>query len=234
MHKPGKLIVLDGLDGCGKSTQFQLLSQRMGQAGIPVLPISFPDYDHPSSALVKLYLNGEISPHAGDVNAYAASSFYAVDRYASYKRCWEQPYQQGTTILASRYVTSNAIHQMSKLPRQEWDDYLEWLSAYEYEKLELPRPDLVLFLDMPVSAAQKLLCDRYGGDETKKDIHESDVAYMERCRDAALYAAQQQGWQVIPCSRDAQPLTVEEIGDRVWKVVCEQTDVTVSSDSTGG
>ena len=91
MHKPGKLIVLDGLDGCGKSTQFQLLSQRMEQAGIPVLPISFPDYDHPSSALVKLYLNGEISPHAGDVNAYAASSFYAVDRYASYKLCWEQP-----------------------------------------------------------------------------------------------------------------------------------------------
>ena len=131
-------------------------------------------------------------------------------------------------------MTSNAIHQMSKLPRQEWDDYLEWLSAYEYDKLELPRPDLVLFLDMPVSAAQKLLCARYGGDETKKDIHESDVAYMERCRDAALYAAQQQGWQVIPCSRDAQPLTVEEIGDRVWKVVCEQTDVTVSSDSTGG
>ena len=184
--------------------------------------------------MVKLYLNGEISPHAEDVNAYAASSFYAVDRYASYKRCWEQPYQQGTTILASRYVTSNAIHQMSKLPRQEWDGYLEWLSAYEYDKLELPRPDLVLFLDMPVSAAQKLLCSRYGGDETKKDIHESDVAYMERCRDAALYAAQQQGWQVIPCSRDVQPLTVEEIGDRVWKVVCEKTDVTVSSDSTGG
>ena len=102
------------------------------------------------------------------------------------------------------------------------------------DKLHNARPDLVLFLDMPVSAAQKLLCARYGGDETKKDIHESDVAYMERCRDAALYAAQQQGWQVIPCSRDAQPLTVREIGDRVWKVVCEQTDVTVSSDSTGG
>ena len=233
MNKQGRLIVLDGLDGCGKSTQFELLTRRMQDEKIPVLPISFPDYDHPSSALVKLYLNGEISPHAGDVNAYAASSFYAVDRYASFKRCWEQPYRSGATILASRYVTSNVIHQMSKLPRQEWDAYLDWLSAYEYDKLELPRPDLVLFLDMPVSVSQQLLYTRYHGDEAKKDIHESDVAYLEQCRAGALYAAQQQGWQVIACSDGNQPLTVEAIGAQIWKAVCDKTDVTVSPDTTG-
>lgn len=233
MDKQGTLIVLDGLDGCGKTTQFEALSRRMQQAGIPVLPISFPDYDHPSSALVKLYLNGEISPHAGDVNPYAASSFYAVDRYASFKRCWEQPYRQGTAILASRYVTSNAIHQMSKLPRQDWDAYLAWLSEYEYEKLELPKPDLVLFLDMPVAVSQKMLSSRYHGDESKKDIHESDVAYMEQCRGAALYAARKQGWQVISCCQGEQLMTVEEIGAQVWKVVCEKANVTVSPDHTG-
>ena len=230
----GKLIVFEGTDGSGKATQSKLLFERLKREGIDCRKLNFPRYGEKSAALVELYLGGAFGTHPDDVNAYAASTFYAVDRYASLKQDWGDYYRDGGLILTDRYTTSNAIHQMSKLPRQEWDDYLEWLSAYEYDKLELPRPDLVLFLDMPVSAAQKLLCARYGGDETKKDIHESDVAYMERCRDAALYAAQQQGWQVIPCSRDAQPLTVREIGDRVWKMVGEQTDVTVSSDSTGG
>ena len=159
----GKLVVIDGLDGSGKTTQFEILREKLA-ADTAVKAISFPDYDQPSSALVKMYLNGEISANAADVNAYAASSFYAADRYASYKMFWEKNYLSGELILASRYVTSNAIHQMGKLPESEWDSYLEWLADYEYIKLALPEPNLVIFLDMPVEISQRLMTGRYFGD----------------------------------------------------------------------
>ena len=151
-----RLIVIDGLDGSGKTTQFDIVKKLLGER-YTVKAISFPEYDKPSSALVKMYLNGEISKNAADINAYAASSFYAVDRYASYKQFWEKNYNDGELILASRYTTSNAIHQMEKLPRREWDGYLEWLADYEYNKLGLPRPDCVIFLDMPVEISQRLM-----------------------------------------------------------------------------
>ncbi len=138
MVKQGKIIVLDGLDGCGKSTQFEALGKLLTEQGKTVKSISFPMYDKPSAALVKMYLHGDFSDTPGGVNAYAASSFYAVDRYANYKLDWEKNYAAGEIILASRYTTSNAIHQMSKLPPEQWDDYLRWLEDYEYNKLELP------------------------------------------------------------------------------------------------
>lgn len=215
----GKLIVLDGLDGCGKTTQFTLLQERLDAAQVPVLPISFPDYDSPSSALVKEYLAGTYATAAGGVNAYAASSFYAVDRYASYKTVWEQSYAAGMLILASRYVTSNAIHQMGKLPKDEWDGYLRWLAEYEYDRLGLPRPDLVVFLDMPTAVSQRLLTARYHGDETKKDIHESNLDYLAQCRVSALYAAERLGWTVLSCGADNAPLSQEKIASALWKVV---------------
>ena len=139
MVKQGKIIVLDGLDGCGKSTQFAALGKLLTEQGETVKPISFPMYDKPSAALVKMYLRGDFSDTPDGVNAYAASSFYAVDRYANYKLDWEKNYTAGELILASRYTTSNAIHQMSKLPQEQWDGYLEWLEDYEYCKLGLPR-----------------------------------------------------------------------------------------------
>ena len=132
MVKQGKIIVLDGLDGCGKSTQFAALGKLLTEQGETVKPISFPMYDKPSAALVKMYLRGDFSDTPDGVNAYAASSFYAVDRYANYKLDWEKNYTAGELILASRYTTSNAIHQMSKLPQEQWDGYLEWLEDYEY------------------------------------------------------------------------------------------------------
>ena len=147
----GKLLVLDGLDGSGKSTQFELLQTALQKQGVSIQAVSFPDYDSPSAALVKMYLNGELSNTPDGVNAYAASSFYAVDRYANYHLHWEQAYHNGTCILASRYTTSNAIYQMGKLPKSEWDNYLQWLAEYEYGRLELPEPDTVIYLDMPVS-----------------------------------------------------------------------------------
>ena len=207
----GKLIVLEGLDGSGKSTQFERLDKLLDEKSVPHKSISFPDYDQPSSVLVKMYLAGEIGKSAGDVNAYAASSFYAVDRYASYKKFWEKDHKEGKLILAARYVTSNCIYQMTKLPKDKWDSYLDWLCNYEYELLELPRPDEVVFLDMPVEISQQLLSKRYDGDSGKKDIHESNVAFLKKCRDTALYSAEKLGWKVLPCSDGQKPFDIDAI-----------------------
>ena len=119
----GKIIVIDGLDGSGKSTQFELVQKELEKKNIKFKAISFPEYDKPSSTLVKMYLNGDFSKNAEDVNAYASSSFYAVDRYASFKMFWEKYYNEGELILASRYISSNAIHQMVKLNKDQWDSY---------------------------------------------------------------------------------------------------------------
>ncbi len=207
----GRLLVLDGLDGSGKTTQLGRLSEYLTSRGLHYRQICFPDYAQPSSALVKMYLGGEFGGSPDAVNAYAASSFYAVDRYASYKKFWEREYEAGLLILAARYTTSNAIHQMSKLPAGEWDGYLRWLEEYEYGLLGLPRPDAVVFLDMPPEISQNLISGRYGGEEAKKDIHERDRAYLLSCRRSALYAADKCGWRVVSCGRDGMPRPQEEI-----------------------
>ena len=207
----GHLVVLDGLDGSGKSTQLARLNEYFSAQNRDYTQISFPDYEQPSSALVKMYLGGDLGGSPSAVNAYAASSFYAVDRYASYKCFWQEDYEAGVPIVAARYTTSNAIHQMTKCPESEWDVYLAWLEDYEYRLLGLPKPDTVIFLDMPLEVSQKLLAKRYEGDEGKKDIHERDNTYLVNCRRAALYAAEKLGWIVIPCSKDGEPLSLEEI-----------------------
>lgn len=213
----GKLIVIDGLDGSGKSTQIERVDAYLTEAGVAHRCISFPDYANPSSALVRQYLAGDFGASASDVNAYAASSFYAVDRYASYKQFWEKDYAAGTLIIAARYTTSNALHQMGKLPREEWDAYLAWLREYEYTQLELPRPDAVIFLDMPPEISQRLLSSRYGGDDSKKDVHERDTAYLQSCRTSALYAAQACGWDVISCGENGEPLPREVITEALLR-----------------
>lgn len=217
----GKIIVLDGLDGCGKSTQLEQLQQVLRANGRIVKPISFPMYDKPSATLVKMYLRGDFSDTPDGVNAYAASSFYAVDRYANYQLDWAQNYQQGEWILASRYTTSNAIHQMSKLPETQWDSYLAWLEDYEYQKLGLPRPDLVLFLSMPMSLSQKLLAKRYDGDASKKDIHEADLTYLAQCAHAAQYAGEKMGWRFVACNDGDQLRSVQAICDELYQRIQE-------------
>ena len=162
------LIVLEGLDGSGKGTQTALLAEALVKQGRSLRQITFPDYDSPSSALVRMYLNGEFGTDPEDVNPYAASAFYAVDRFASFRKDWKKDYDQGSVILCDRYATSNMVYQMGKSPRKEWDRYLEWVEDFEYGKLGLPRPDLVLYLDMPVEVSQKLLLQRYHGDSGKK------------------------------------------------------------------
>lgn len=217
----GKLIVIEGLDGCGKSTQISLLPESLGAKGIDSKVISFPDYDDPSSTLVKMYLSGEFGKSPDSVNAYAASLFYAVDRYASFKRHWGDYYAAGGTVISGRYVESNAYHQMSKLPESEWDNYLDWLYETEYRRTAIPKPDLVIFLDMPTEVSDKMLKVRYGGDDTKKDIHERDKDYLERCRAAAKYAAKKCGWAVIRCDENGEPRSVEAIQNDILKFVLE-------------
>lgn len=217
----GKLFVIDGLDGSGKSTQLELLDKRLHEQGIANRQISFPDYGQPSSALVSMYLHGELGGSADAVNAFAASSFYAVDRYASFKRFWQEDYAAGVPMIAARYTTSNAIHQMTKLPMGEWDAFLKWLDDYEYVKLGLPRPDGVCFLDMPPEVSQKLLLVRYDGDSGKKDIHERDREYLQKCRTAALFAAERLGWTVVPCSDGTEPLPINTINDTLYDLVVD-------------
>ncbi len=217
----GKLIVIDGLDGSGKSTQAQNIYQILKEKNDKVLLISYPDYDKPSSTLVKMYLDGEFSQNADDVNAYAASSFYAVDRYASFKQYWGKYYNEGYTIIASRYVSSNAIHQMVKLPESEWDRFLEWLSDYEYNKLELPKPNQVIFLNMSRKVADQLIYKRYHGDESKKDIHESNMEYLEKCQATAHYAAQKENWSVINCCNGEEAFSIDKITKEVMNAINE-------------
>lgn len=207
----GKLIVIDGLDGSGKSTQSERVAETLRKMGRKVKLISFPDYEEPSSALVRMYLAGEFSDDPNDVNAYAAGSFYAVDRYASFKKFWEKDYEEGTLILATRYATSNAIHQMVKLPRENWPEYLAWIEDFEYKKLGLPVPDEVIFLDMERTVADRLLLARYHGDETKKDIHEKNAAYLAQCQKTARFAAEAWNWKVILCDDGENPRPVEDV-----------------------
>ncbi len=216
------LIVIEGLDGSGKSTQVDLLKKRLESENIPLKQIKLPDYDDKSSALVKMYLGGEFGPNPDDVNIYAASSFYAVDRYASYKRHWMKEYLSDTVILSDRYTTSNAVHQTVKLPRDEWNSYLSWLTDYEYNKMGIPAPTAVIYLDMPVEISQRLMSKRYCGDEVKKDVHEANVGYLKKCREAALYAAEKFGWSVIKCSDGEEPLPIEEIAESIYYEVIKK------------
>ena len=215
----GKLVVIEGLDGSGKSTQVDLLKKKLENDRISIKQIKLPDYESDSSALVKMYLSGEFGSHPEDVNIYAASLFYAVDRYACFKTKWAADYENGSLILADRYTTSNAVHQTVKLPREDWDSYLDWLSETEYSKVGIPKPDKVIFLDMDVDISQKLMSRRYSGEESKKDVHEADVSYLKSCHEAALYAAERLGWDVIKCYEGDSPLPIDTIADRIYESV---------------
>ncbi|HHZ06546.1 MAG TPA: deoxynucleoside kinase [Clostridiales bacterium] len=217
----GKLIVIEGLDGSGKATQTAGVLRHLTENRLDVKSVSFPDYDNPSSALVKMYLDGSLGHTPGDVNPYAAASFYAVDRYASYKQFWQRDYAAGKLILADRYATSNAIYQLAKLPQTQWDSFLEWIEDYEYNLLQLPRPDRVIFLDMPPSISQHLMSQRYNGDEGKKDLHESNVAYLQQCRQSALYSAQKLNWHIILCAENNKPRNIDSINNEIMEYLSD-------------
>lgn len=215
----GKLIVIEGLDGSGKATQANLLYEVLNSKGFAVKKVTFPDYESDSSAPVRMYLSGKLSDRPDGVNAYAASSFYAVDRYISFKTGWEKLYNDGGIIVADRYTTSNGVHQCSKLPSEEWNGFMDWLYDYEYKKVGIPKPDAVIYLDMSPDVSQKLMSKRYQGDESKKDIHEKDKAYLEKSRKAAYFCVEHDNWTKIKCDDGENPLTIKEISEKILEAV---------------
>ena len=215
----GKLIVFEGTDGSGKATQSKLLFERLQREGVDCRKLNFPRYGEKSAALVELYLGGAFGTHPSDVNAYAASTFYSVDRYASYKQDWGAFYEAGGLVIADRYTTSNAVHQASKLPEEERSAFLNWLFELEYGKLGLPKPDLVLYLDMPTEITEKMMRSREAATGTHADIHEQDEAYLKSCREAAREIVKDCGWTVIHCAKGDAPRTVEDIHNEVYKTV---------------
>lgn len=208
----GKLIAIEGLDGSGKNTQSERLLEYLKGRGIKVRKISFPDYDSKSSALVKMYLDGELGASPDSTNAYAASTFFACDRYVSYVTDWKSFYEDGdTVIIADRYTTANAYHQLAKLPREEWDGFLSWLWDFEFKKLKLPEPDCVVCFAVPPEISLRNVERRCSEQHIKKDIHEADREYLSRCFEAVGYAAEKLGWHLISCVENGEQLSVDEI-----------------------
>ena len=212
----GKLIVIEGTDGSGKSTQFRLLTERLDRDGRKFQRLVFPQYTQPSSALLKMYLGGEFGSNPTDVNAYAASAFFAVDRYASYKKVWGTWYEQGGLVVSDRYTTSNAVHQASKESGQAQEDFLKWLYDFEFDKLGLPKPDLTIYLDVPTDFTEKMLRGREQATNTKADIHEMDLQYLAICRRTGRLAAAHYGWTVVECVRDGAMRSVEDIHEEIF------------------
>lgn len=215
----GKLIVLEGVDGAGKTTQFRLMARRMEQEGIAFRQISFPRYGSDFAKPVERYLAGDLGKKPGDVSAYAASTFYAVDRYASYREDWGRAYEDGTLILTARYTTSNAIHQAPKLPENERWAYLDWLFDLEYNRLALPKPTLVIYLDLPAGLSAQMLRLRQAETHTQADIHEQDAAYLRQCHETAQEIIRRLGWRRVDCSREGAVRTPEDIHRELWEIV---------------
>ena len=215
----GKLIVIEGTDGSGKSTQFKRLTEHLQEKGQDFRTLVFPRYKEPSSALIRMYLGGEFGTNPADVNAYAASSFYAVDRYASYKQDWGKWYEDGGLIVSDRYTTSNAVHQASKEPKEKQGEFLKWLYEFEYDRLGLPRPDLIIYLDVPTAFTEQLMRRREQQTNTHADIHEQDMSYLATCRETGRAAAKYYGWHIIDCVRDGQMRSIDDIHSEIFALV---------------
>jgi len=222
--KKGKLIVIEGTDSSGKETQTAMLFERLSEKISNIRKISFPNYESPACSPVKMYLAGEFGTDAEKVNPYPASTMYAIDRYASYKTDWGKFYNDGGILITDRYTTSNMVHQASKIDNsQEKDMYLSWLEDLEYNKMGIPRPDLVIFLNMPTETAQKLMAERKNKitGEDKKDIHEKNVEYLKKSHKNACEISKKYSWKEIECVEDGTLKTIEEISNEVFELVNE-------------
>ncbi|MBQ6274653.1 MAG: deoxynucleoside kinase [Oscillospiraceae bacterium] len=215
----GKLIVLEGIDGSGKSAQFRRLCARLEQDGIDYNHIVFPRYNEESSALIRMYLGGEFGSRPNDVNAYTASTFFAVDRFASYKKDWGSVYENGGVFLSDRYTTSNAVHQGCKLPDEELPAFFSWLTDLEYNKMGLPKPDLVLYLDVDLETSLARMRRREAKNNTHADIHEKDLDYLRRCLRTADRAAEYYGWTRIPFKRNGVERDVDEKNAEIYRIL---------------
>lgn len=221
MGNKGKLIVIEGIDGSGKSAHYRRICQHLEEDGIAYSHIVFPRYDKESSALIRMYLGGEFGTNPSDVNAYAASTFFAVDRFASYRTDWGKIYNEGGFLLSDRYTTSNAAHQGAKLPDEELEKYFDWLYDLEYVKMGLPKPDLVIYLDVDIKTSLARMQHRQEKTNTSADIHEKDIAYLENCLRVADRAANYYGWTRIPFMKDGQERSIEEKHEEIYKIIKE-------------
>ena len=217
----GKLIVLEGIDGSGKSAQFRRLCARLEQDGLEYNHIVFPRYNEESSALIRMYLNGDVGTNPNDVNPYTASTFFAVDRYASYRKDWGSIYENGGIFLSDRYTTSNAVHQGCKLPDEELPAFFSWLTDLEYNKMGLPEPDLVLYLDVDLETSIARMRRREEKTHTHADIHEKDLDYLRRCLHTADRAADYYGWTRIPFQKDGAERDVDEKNQDLYRIILE-------------
>jgi len=218
----GKLIVIEGTDSSGKETQTNLLYERLKKEGKKVMKVSFPDYESNSSAPIKMYLAGEFGEDPSKVNSYASSMMYAIDRFASFKTKWETFYNEGGIIIADRYTTSNMVHQASKIDDGEKrDNFLDWLENLEFEKVAIPRPDEVIFLNMPLKYSKKLMKNRENKitGELEKDIHEKNVAYLKKSYDTACYCAKKYSWVEIVCNDGEEIKSISRISEEVYEKV---------------
>ena len=215
----GRLIVFEGIDGSGKSTQFKRLCRRLEAEGIHFVKLNFPQYDEPSSSLIRMYLNGEFGENPGDVNPYAASTFFAVDRFASYRKVWQDAYINDTLIVTDRYTTSNALHQGAKLPEKERMEFFKWLYAFEFGRMELPKPDVVLYMDITAGAALERLKKREQETGAGSDIHERDARYLKQCQSCGDMAAGYYGWRKISCFSGDLARREEEIHDEIYQTL---------------
>ena len=217
----GKLIVFEGTDGSGKATQSKLLLERLQREGFDCRPLTFPRYGKPSAAPLEEYLHGAYGSHPEAVNAYAASTFFAVDRYASYQQDWGKYYESGGILVADRYTTSNAVHQASKLPEGERQAFLKWLFDFEYRLLQLPEPTLVFYLDVPTEITEKMMRCREAQTNTTADIHEQDDGYLRACRRAAQKTAEECAWHCIDCSQNGEMRNAGDIHEETYRCVRE-------------
>lgn len=217
----GKLIIIEGSDGSGKATQTKKLYDRLEENNYNIKKVEFPNYNSESSALVKMYLRGDFGKSATDVDPYICSTFFAVDRYASFKTEWEKFYNEGGIVICDRYTTSNMIHQASKMEIDQRDKYLDWLNDFEFNLYKIPEPDCVIFLDVPVEVSINLMKDRNNKitGENKKDIHESDIEYLRKSYENSLYIAKKYNWHRINCVDGSNMRTIDDIHEEIFKVI---------------
>ena len=223
----GKLIIIEGTDGSGKQTQTGLLYEKLCEikGREKVKKISFPNYESKASEPVKMYLTGEFGEKADSVNAYAASVLFSVDRFASFKTEWEEFYNNGGIVLSDRYTISNMIHQASKIKdREEREKYLDWLVDLEWNKIGIPEPDLVFFLDIPFDISQKLMQNRKNkitGNKVK-DIHEQDAEYLRNAYNIAKELAMKYKWNIVGCVENDSLRSIEEINGRMMEIILKK------------
>lgn len=222
METKGNLIVFEGIDGSGKSTQYKLICERLKKDGIEFHNIVFPRYGKESSALIRMYLNGEFGSDPNDVNAYTASTFYAVDRYASYVNDWKDFYENGGLVLADRYTTSNAVHQGAKILTHNLNSYFDWLADLEYVKFGLPKPELVVYLDTTLDLSIERILKREQETGIRTDIHENNRLYLSKCLRTADYACEHYGWKRIsPFTPEQEEKSIEEKNDEIYHLILE-------------